>query len=289
MKKTSLALGVGTLALAVALPLSTSAASGAGGKTTGGVDPLSTDVRKTFRTTAGGGTTATVSSHGNVVDYLSPDSASAGRYEHMGVGAIGEGYVLCYRTGTGTFNAHDLGSSETNFGPSTVLSETATAITVQRDTTDGKVTLTQTLSFDGRARAVTVKMTVKNNTASPIPGTVIRRQVDFDVDTGGVDGWAGFRNWHARTSLTGVFAWNDPAAAPADKEAHGMLLRFIASSDAGARSTHVTSDILDTSCRADSRLGATPQLGDFGDTLLYEMGTLPSNGSKFVTVEYARF
>jgi hypothetical protein len=272
------------LAAAVATPALAEPA-----KAGGPAGALDTTVIKTFQTSAGGGTKATVSSHGNIVDYLSPNSAGAGRYEHMGVGAIGEGYVLCYTGPTGTVNTFDTGASEAGFGPSTVVSQSATKITIARNTADGRLRLTNAITFVGAARAVQVQMSVKNNTGSPIPNVVLRRQVDFDVDAGGTDGWSGFSNWHARTSQTSVFAWNDPDSAPADKEAHAMQLRFLATSPGVTRSTFVTNQILDSTCTADSRRAGAPAFGDYGDTAMVTMGTLPAGASKFMKVEYLRF
>jgi hypothetical protein len=133
-------------------------------------------------------------------------------------------------------------------------------------------------------------MTVRNNTASPVPGVVLRRQADFDVDTGGTDGWAGFSNWHAATSLTTAFAWNDPSDAPPGKDAHAMYLKFVTSPTVTTNHrAFVTTDILDHTCGADTRIAALPKKGDFGDTQLLDIGLIPAGASRNATVEYARF
>lgn len=247
-------------------------------------------IAKNFHATFGGGTTARISTHGNVVDYLSPDSPLAGRYEHIGVGDIGEGYVLCYTGPAGTVRAWDTGVSESGFGPATTTAQTAKSITISRQTNDGRLTLVQLITFNGTNRSVLIKMTLRNNTASPVPNVVLRRQVDFDVDTGGADGWAGFQSWHATTTRTTSFAWSEPAAAPGDKDAHAMQLKFMGASSTGlAHNAYTTTQILDNTCEADSRRPGVPAFGDFGDTQLLRIGTVPSNGSQFATVEYSRF
>ena len=272
-----LALGVGAL-LAPTLSVGSSFAG-----------TSSTTVVKSFHGNDGGGTTARISGDGNVVDYLSPDSPLAGQYEHIGVGDVGEGYVLCYTGPTGQVNNYDTGEAGTGFGPATVTGTSPTSINVNRQTTDGRLTLTQGITFDSKERAVRINMRVVNNTGSPVKNVVLRRQVDFDVDTGGTDGWADYKNWHAVTSRTTSFAWNDPSAAPPDKDAHGMQLRFINASPFISHNAYNTSAILDSSCGADSRLSSGPQFGDFGDTLSFNVGVIPSHQSKFATVEYSRF
>lgn len=250
----------------------------------------SVTLAKTFSATFGGGTRATISTHGNVIKYVSPSSPLAGRYEHMGVGAVGEGYVLCYSGPTGTVRAFDTGADESGFGPATTTAQSPTSITISRQTDDGRLTLVQQISFNGQNRAVLIKMTLRNNTASPVPNVVLRRQVDFDVDTGGADGWAGFQSWHATTTRTTSFAWSEPAAAPGDKDAHAMQLKFMGSSSTGlAHNAYTTTQILDNTCEADSRRAGVPAFGDFGDTQLLRIGTVPSRGSQFATVEYSRF
>ncbi len=256
----------------------------------GQATPASTTVIKSFHSSSGGGTTARISDHGNIVDYLSPDSNDAGHYEHIGVGAIGEGYVLCYTGAAGLVNAWDTGVSESGFGPATTSGSTATAITITRKTNDNRLTLTQNITFNGVERAVRIKMTLKNNTPSPIPNVTLRRQVDFDVDTGGTDGWASFSNWHAATSLTTAFAWNDPSDAPPGKDAHAMYLKFVTSPTVTTNHrAFVTSDILDHTCGADTRIAALPKKGDFGDTQVLNVGLVPAGASRTATVEYARF
>ena len=134
---------------------------------------------KTFSTATGRGTRIVVSVGGNITAFTSPNQAGA-QYEHIGVGSIGEGYVLCYTGAPATF---DLGESSAGFAAPTT---TATAIT--RNTLDGRASLTQKFSLTpgGTASPTTfnVTMTVKNRTGAPMTNVILRRQVDFDIDTG---------------------------------------------------------------------------------------------------------
>ncbi len=129
-------------------------------------------------------------------------------------------------------------------------------------------------------------MTLKNNTGSAISNVVLRRQVDVDVDSGGVDGWVSFSNWHAVTTRTSVFAFNDRSAAPPDKEAHAMQLRCLGADASTHQAAFVTDNILDTTCHADSRKPSGPT---FSDTMIFPIGRISARASRFAAVEYSRF
>lgn len=287
--------GAVTLGAAVILPTLPSSAGPArqsaahARQTLSGPDgPNNSTVVKTFHSNLNAGTTVKISSHGNVVSYLSPDSAGNGHYEHIGVGALSEGYVLCYTGPTGTLNRFDTGSNETGFGPATVV---ASPFKVTRTTADGKIQFVQTYVFTGQERSIQINMTVKNVSASPINNVVLRRQVDFDVDTGGTDGFAGFQNYHANTTHTSAFAFNRAADAPPGKEAHSMVLAHVGPSPVSTHFAFVTTNILETSCDGTPHENGTPTavaFGDFGDTILYQMNTVPAGGSKQANIEYFR-
>ncbi len=250
---------------------------------------------RTFHFTTSGGTTLELSTDGNILSYLSPDSTSNGRYEHIGVGARGEGYVLCYGGPTGAIKAFDTGTGNVGFGPSTDSPLSAVPATVTRKTSNGQATLTQKFAFVGVQRELDVTMSVKNNTGSTLSNVILRRQVDFDTDTGGADGWANFQNTHAATTHTSVIAYNPASKAPAGKEAHGMMLRHLSvSSNVGANSNTalVTTDILESACDPATVPGAVQNgtvNGDFGDTMRYKLGSIGPGATKSVTMAYIRF
>ena len=97
---------------------------------------------KTFQTTAGRGTRITISRGGNIIEYKSPNTGGA-QYEHIGVGAFSEGYVICYNPTVGNASkAFDTGDSQNGFN-----APIPSGSTVTRTTTDGKVRLKQTFTF----------------------------------------------------------------------------------------------------------------------------------------------
>jgi hypothetical protein len=172
---------------------------------------------------------------------------------------------------------------------------------VTRTTSDGKLKLIQTFVFNGFKKMLQISMTLQNMTLATISGpsvdggVVIARQVDFDIDTGGADGWAGFINDHARTTHDGVFAWNNPGKALlAGKDAHGMVLRHEASRLNGrvtsgvTRFAKLTPGILDTDC-VNPGAGDFADEADIGERLEYHFPPLGPFRSVGVHVAYNRY
>ena len=249
------------------------------------------DCLVTWTTADAGGTTVCISSHGNILQYESPTG-----YEHIGVGQFSEGYVLCYTnpfTGN-TVNVWDTGASESGFGEASASAmDTDAPVVLTRTTSDRIMTLTQVFAFNGLNKSLTIEMQVHNNTPRTVNDVILRRQVDFDIDSGGANGWANYMNDHAATNRDGVFAWNDPSSAPIGFEAHGMILRHLSENTDVSHVAKVTDDILDSTCDADSAV-VTPRIGfDDGDTLEYALGSLNPNpvlgSSKAAYVQYERY
>ena len=285
---------VGVVATAAALVLATvwwttPAQGGAASatRTAQSVDrpmPRSVNLRLCGNSHADGGTTVCVSDAGNIVRFESPRG-----YEHIGVGAFSEGYVLC----ASGLEAFDVGESQSNWGPPFVTPGPGSGLpgpihggSIVR-VAGGRLELTQSFAFDGPGKRLAITMSVRNVGPDPATNVVLRRQVDFDVDTGGTHGWAGFDNQHARTSQDSVFAWNSPDASRGN-EAHSMTLRTIdRAAQPPAHRAAVTANILETSCDGEPSI-ATPTSGDFGETLVYELGTLEPGQRATAIVEYLR-
>lgn len=290
--KMRLATSVAALAVA-ATPLVTSVASSstpapvAGATTQSRADKPKglTPTWKTFNTTIGRGTKIVVSTGGNITSYVSPNIPTA-QYEHIGVGAVGEGYVLCYSGLSGS--AFDLGQSQSGFA-----APTTTGNQVKRKTSDGRMLLTQTFTFTPGSNTggttINIGMSVKNLTGAQINNVILRRQVDFDIDTGGPQGWAGFQSNHARTKAA-VIAFHDPVEAPANREAHGIMLSN-SNGVSAVFTTLVTSNILDSSC-SPTPAPQSPDFfvsrGDFGDSIAYDIGNLAAGATTTVAIRYQR-
>ena len=227
---------------------------------------------------------ATVSPNGNVFQFESP----AG-YEHINVGAVLEGYLLCYnQTGSPQAKWWDYYTFDNGgFSAATFLPD---ANFSQRSTIDNKVLLTQTFTFSNRNNQVVINMKVKNKTAQNLTNVVVRRQVDLDTDTGGALGWAGFINTHGADLKDTVIAYNASSRPPAGRSAHTMLLSHI---DATPRSrvsrlAKVTVDIGNTDCEPANLNGGEASLGDHGDTIEYKIPTLGPGQSMNIKVALTR-
>lgn len=236
---------------------------------------------RTARTVSNRGTTVGVSGNGNILAFASPNVPGQ-QYEHLGVGAFSEGYVLCYAGQ----NAYDVVNRASGFGSASI-----SGFTVTRSTADNVLKLTQGFALSATPiDGLAITMDVKNISSAPVNNIILRRQADLDVDAGGAQGWSGFFNRFARTSVDGVFAWNDYTdSSPLGREGHGLLLRAQSQTLPLNRLPvpKVTANILETSCNPDSL--ETPIYGDFGASLQYNIGTMnPGQVYRFV-LNYLRF
>ena len=218
-----------------------------------------------------------LSSHGNILRFEGPTG-----YDHVGVGNLSEGYILCY---SGR-QAWDTGESESGFGPS-VANCSGNTCTITRNTSDGWFRLRQVISKVDVERALTVEMTLTKIGGPFQTGVVLRRQVDLDVDTGGSLGSGNFENWFGATERESVWAWN--AANNTAREGHAVMLRQIIRRPSSVQYfAKVTSAILDNSCSPSNLADDGPVRGDYGATIQYNVGSM-GQGAVFVgRVQYQR-
>jgi hypothetical protein len=245
------------------------------------IAPASLTPFQTFSSNADRGTRVVVSTHGNVIEFNSPNTAGAD-YDHIAAGTVLEGYSLCYRPSSGILRtAYDIAYTESGFGAATNLTGPAR---VNRPTSDGVLQLNQTFTFNGQNKALTIKMVLKNTSGAPVTDIYLRRVADFDVDAAGGNGTGIFNNWHARTEQDSVFAWSEPGTA--SPEAHGMVLRHLTQSPGVFHWAYRTGFGDTTSC--DPLGGAPPAYGDYTDSLIYLIGNLAAGASKTINIQYQR-
>jgi hypothetical protein len=250
----------------------TTAVAFTGEQSAGAIAPASTTTYYNFP----GKPRAAISIHGNLLRFEGPLG-----YDHIGVGTIGEGYVLCY----GGTVAYDVGPAEVGFGPSTA-SCSAQTCTVTRTTSDGLFRLRQVITKNQSERSIDVAMTLTNLSQSTLGGVVLRRQVDFDVDTGGALGTKSFTNWFGSAERHSVFAWNAPTDHPG--EDHMLVMRYLPSAVMGTFVSKVTESILDTSCSPPNIAANGPVYGDYGATIQFDIGTMGPGSSFTGKVQYER-
>ncbi len=260
------------------------AAGASGGLNDGsGLGADSTTPLTSFVSGADGGTKATISDHGNVINFESP----AG-FDHLLGGTNLEGYVLCYTPAGGAPTAAtDLSDwSEIGFGAPTSTSTSPTGAVIVRETTDGVLRLRQQFVFRGVEKRLFIQNTIKNLTSGTVSDITFRRVADFDIDVAGSAAWASFSdNWFSRTTRDSVTAWNLPEdAATAGSEAHALTLRAMRGGQ--DRAANALDGTAFDGCTATSV--ATPVQMDGLGSIDFDLGGLPPGQAKSVKVDYVR-
>lgn len=218
-----------------------------------------------------------LSDAGNILRFEGPTG-----YDHVGNGQLSEGYVLCYNG----INTYDTGSAQFGWGPATSTCSGDTC-TFNRTTSDGRMRLRQIFIKNTKERSLDVEMQVTNLGPVSATGVILRRQVDLDVDTGGALGSGDFTNWFAASQRDSVTAWNSPNDHP--NEDHAVVMRHIGKSGGmPLQQPKVTAAILDSSCSPANIAAAGPVNGDYGATIQYNMGTIPSGQTRFTKLQYER-
>jgi hypothetical protein len=258
-------------------------ASGEGSEQHLGGERTTSPIVFTYSSSLDGGTKYTVSNGGNIVNLISPNSAGA-EYDHIGPGALSEGYVLCYtKAATGAVNAYDTGSFSSGFATPVVGTNQIT-----RNTTDGQFQLIQKFIFNAANKSLNINVTVRNIGPGSASNVIFRRQVDTDADTGGAQGWANFQNRFV-TGTDFVMGYNDmsDAIAAGQTQASGVMLRHIQQPSGVTHVGKTTAAILESGC--DPAPVTTPTArDDLGSTLQYNMGTIGSTGDRTVRIQYER-
>ncbi|MFZ3339251.1 MAG: hypothetical protein WA213_00105 [Terriglobales bacterium] len=169
-----------------------------------------------------------VSSNGNLV-YLemSNNFQVIGSYYGDGGKQEGfEGYGLCNESPPMAYSDFENNSNGgTNWGTSTILSQSATSVKIARTTNDGVWTLTQTFTADKTTPAVNLVMSLKNNTKVARVAYLTR--------------WVGVNatNWNYSSTHDRAFAWN--ASTPVDQFGFGLMLQNQGMPQFGFMNTYV--------------------------------------------------
>jgi len=268
MNKRWLFVGVGVVSAALlAAPQITSAAAAGGASSsqqkTDVVPDTGQTLFKAFSTGADGGTTYRISTTGNVFSAESPSG-----FEHIEAGTFQEGYILCYTPQGGSqVNAYDDDLNQFGFGAATDTAGPPVAVT--RKTSDNKMQLKQVYTFNAQSKSLKIVMSVKNLTSSTASGVIIRRAVDFDIDSNFFNDWG--------RTLDSAFAWNDTTG-------HGMNLQHVAGPSHTAK---VFAAFYPDDCTPTS--DATPLSGTDGVASIdYNLGNIAAGATKSATVQYTR-
>jgi hypothetical protein len=140
-----------------------------------------------------------ISSRGNITRFESPFGLNhiTGR----------EGYVLCADDDKNVAVGFDAGMVQDGWGPPSNSQPNGAGtlpLIVTRTSLDGRVQLKQTFTRNTVDRGLDVKMDVKNISTASLPGVILDRYFDADVDNSGSDDY-----WD-RSRSESVWAKHDP-------------------------------------------------------------------------------
>jgi hypothetical protein len=226
-----------------------------------------------------------ISNHGNIVQWESP----AG-YDHFGAVDKYEGYVVCYNGPDGFTAAFDIGASEDVFGARTGSGATFVRKTNGANGDGGALQLTQKFSYSTATRTMTIKHTLKNLSDMQLTGLTFRRHADFNVDTGGANGWNNFKNHFVTDALDQVTAYNTRAEANVfGKTSHSISIRHGAEPASFGHFARVLDFPFDASCTGDSSLNPdNTYFEDDAASMIYIGDTLNPGKAVTLTTLYNR-
>jgi hypothetical protein len=235
-----------------------------------------------FTFTSGSGETFVkycVTANGNITQLEMPQF-----HEHLAAGAFGEGYGICDASfGVEYFDYADFGDS-VNWGPATLVTQSATLVKIARTTADGAWTLTQNITMvPGTSPTVKVAMALRNNTTTD--------RVAFLMRYADVDANSSFINSFGATSNSG-FGWDPTVFANIGLRGNfGVNLVADAlpqqlSPDLGPQGFTQSTPAGPSPCNPYSQMFAGLNTAADGSVVaIYELG-VPKKGSKSVTMHY---
>lgn len=202
-----------------------------------------------------------VSPNGNIVRLTSPAGA-----EHINVGTLAEGYVLCAGT---HLPYYDVAAAGARFGAPTLLDgPTSDSVTIQRTTGDGLFTVQQAFVANTTNRQITVTMTIINN-GPTVSNVRLLRSADFDMDG---------------TRTTDVF----------DRSNDSTWARQLRAASLSAQTRNVPHQARISPNLAPQNCGpatvAPPTVNtDLASFVRYDIGSIPARGNRAVRFRYQIF
>jgi hypothetical protein len=211
-----------------------------------------------------------VTVNGNIAQLATPLAR-----EHIAVGTIGEGYAVCdVNAAVAYYDYADFGDSG-NWGPPTLVSQTATVVKIARSTGDGIWTLTQTITQVAGTQSVKVVMALKNNTAIARPVFLMRYA---DVDVSGTTS----NNFDATSNS--AFGWDSSGSSTPP---FGLMVQNVGNT-AGLTWIPFVQNIGGgpLPCVPGAHDVSGPITATDGSIVMYYEGTVAKNGMRTVTMNY---
>lgn len=213
-----------------------------------------------------------VTATGNVTVFETP----AG-HEHIAVGRDGEGYGICDITTNLAYDDYAEFGDSGNWGPPTVVNQTATSVKIARTTSDQVWTLTQTFTqIAGSLPSLKIAMVIRNN--SNVDRRVsLLRYVDVDADG------AALNNLDA--TANSAFGWNS-ISANGGGGPFGLLLENIGTVPLFNVGFVQNAPDPPNPCNPVTHFIAGPARSIDGSLVMFYAMTVPKSSSVTVTVGY---
>jgi hypothetical protein len=224
-----------------------------------------------------------ISERGNITYFESP----AGKVHLRGR----EGYAVCSGVNDSTVYGFDAGMAESGWGPPTVSQPNGgdmLPLTIERDSLDGVVRLTQTFTINSGARELQVKVSVKNLSAVAITPR-LARYFDGDIDDTASDD---------RYDRTTASVWGTPYVTGI---ANGLMLTQTTTLPVSEGVTQISPEKFSDwnpfgsgaqsarRCIGTAGLSVPTPAGDYVGRALAHLGTINPGETRTVTYRYRRF
>jgi hypothetical protein len=223
-----------------------------------------------------------VTVNGNIVEFESPKGI-----ESIREGIIGEGYGVCDVTrGVGYYDWAQSGASS-NWNAPTTVSHTATEVKIERTTSDGAWTLTQTITQSAAGGYTRIAMALKND-SSVTKNVYLMRWASINPDNNANGGKS---NLDGTISSGWSYIPNSSASVTANK-GYGVLLQNVLPLPKGTAGTSgfglaTLGPVNPCNPTADF----DGMLNDFDGSVifLYEIDGIPKNETVTANVKYTAF
>ena len=218
-----------------------------------------------------------ITDHGNVIDLVSP----SGKRHNFG----NEGYIAC---ATGAANAWDSGFDEAGWGAATATQPGGSKtfpLTIKRQSTDGKLELTQTFNWDTAQKEILITMVLKNISAVSLSAVKLARYFDDDLDSL-LDEADELDDIYDQDSDS---VWGRDSGTGAGH--HGVMLTALTFAQAHTLAVQKFTDfnVDKASCTASPVATVPTAPGDYTGRVTYTLGTLSAGQSKTMQMLYRRF
>lgn len=224
-----------------------------------------------------------ISERGNITHFESP----AGKVHLRGR----DGYAVCSGVNDSTVHGFDAGITESGWGPPSVSQPNGgdkLPLTIERDSLDGVVRLTQTFTINSAARELQVKVSVKNLSAVAITPRLVR-YFDGDIDDTALDD---------RYDRSSASVWGTPFVTGI---ANGLMLTQTTTLPVSEAGTQISPETFSDwnpfgsgaqsarRCIGTAGLSLPTPAGDYVGRALATLGTINPGETRTVTYRYRRF